>query len=241
MPTPNIVNLLECESRRLYMERSLQSLGCDRMRFYMYERFENSGVEFIGHESIVKLVTKGVTSSYLITIKRWLENTDEEVGIFFEDDTDFSTVKYWNFTFGEFLERMGDKWDALHLCSIHETTPIMYPRKREIYDHGLQCCVLKRKYASRLVKYYFKDDEKTIYYKMPGSVPVSTENNILSGFGRVYTFPLFNHNIIEFKSENTAGPDHCSPVVNSYHFIKDWWLNVGSRLTLDDIFKNASL
>lgn len=45
IPRPNIVNLKECEDRREYMSNALSALGVDLVRFYQFERYENSNVK----------------------------------------------------------------------------------------------------------------------------------------------------------------------------------------------------
>lgn len=238
MPLPRIVNLKECEDRREYIQKEFQKFGIDHVEFNIYERFEHSKIRYVGEKDLIKRwKDKGVTSSHLLTIKRWYENTDEEVGIFFEDDVDLSTVQHWNFTFQEFINRIGSKWGALHLCSVHESHPVMVPRMREQFDHGLQCYMLKREYAKKLVKFYFDRGDETIHYRMPLSCRISTENNVLWGFGRVYTFPLFNHNVQKFTSKNIFFPDEqANASIMSYHNIRTWWENRGRNFSLDDIF-----
>ena len=237
MPRPNIINLKECEDRREYIKESFQKYGIDDIKFHMYERYENSDIKFGGDMNLVERTTKGVTSSHFLTIKWWYENTDEDVGIFFEDDVDLSTVEHWNFTFEQFINRMGTKWGALQLCNVHESYPVMIPRMREQHDHGLQCYMIKRKYAEKFVRYYWNKGDDTIYYRMPLGSGLSTENNVLWGFGRVYTFPLFNHNVQKFTSKNIFSPEEQADAsIMSYHNIRAWWENKGRNFTLNDIF-----
>lgn len=238
MPRPNVINLVEAKDRKDYMRNEFNKLSVTDVYFHRYERIgKHSNVSFKGDPNLLRETTQGVTSSHLLTIKWWYENSQEEYGIFFEDDVDFSTVQHWNFTFDDFIKRMGNKWDALQLCNIHEYYPAMVPRARTWGDHGLQCYMITRKFARKIVKYYFREGEPyTIYYKMPFGVPISTENNILC-LGRTYTFPLFNHNVGDFVSQNiysTNSQDESS--VYSYHNIKEWWEQVGSTLSLDEIF-----
>jgi len=237
MPRPNVINLIDARDRKEYMRSEFNKLGVTDVFFHRFERIENSKVRFVGETPILKEMTPGVTSSHLLAIKWWYENTDEKFGIFFEDDVDFNTVKHWNFTFDEFIKRMGDKWDALQLCNIHEEYPVMVPRMRTWGDHGLQCYMVTRKYARKIIKYYFdQGDAWTIHYRMPAGIPLSTENNVLC-LGRSFTFPLFNHNVGDFVSHNiysTNSQDQAC--IDSYINIKEWWETKGSTFTLDDIF-----
>jgi len=243
MPLPNIINLKECTDRASYMRSEFEKLGCSEMVLHQYERYENSDIKAFCDPMIEPYwIDKGTTTSHLLTIKKWFETTDEDVGIFFEDDVDFSTAQHWNFTFGEFVERMGTKWGALQLGLVHEAHPHMVPRKREQQDHGLQCYMLKRKYARKLLKFYFDQGDDTIHYRMPIGAALSLENAVLWGFDRVYTFPLFNHNVNQFKSNNIFSPNaQVDASVRSYHIIRAWWENEGRHLSLDDIFNNHKI
>jgi GR25 family glycosyltransferase involved in LPS biosynthesis len=244
MPCPNIINLRECEDRREYTRKEFEKLGITNIKFHVYERYENSNVKYVGDPKLIAETTRGVTSSHFLTIKRWFENTNEEMGIFFEDDVDFSLVEYWNFTFKQFVERCGNKWGVLHLGTVFEYPfdslneyPPMIPRKRMLWDHGLQCYLMKREYAQKFIRFYFDQGDDTIHYRMPHGTPVSTENNILHGFGNVYTFPLFNHNVNDFKSKNIYNyNDQAKSAIYSYEYLKDWWSRLGSKYTLEDIF-----
>ena len=242
MPIPNIINLKECSDRREYIIREFKKYGVTTSTVHLYERFENSNVKFIGNASCINETPKGVTSSHLLTIKYWLETTDEDWGIFFEDDADLSTTAHWNFTLEEFIERLGTRWECLHLCGIWEDHVAMIPRKREVYDFGLQAYAMKRSYAEKLVKFYFtEEDPHTINFRMPHGYPTSTENNVLGSFGVTYTFPLFNHNVYDFGSKNhhTTTGEQLPTALFAYKDIKKFWEQEGWFLTLEEIFNPA--
>lgn len=248
IPKPNIINLIECGDRRDYTLEEFRKLGINDINVHGYHRYEKKPVPFVGDQNLVDTITKGVTSSHLLTIKWWLENTNEEYGIFFEDDVDFKTVQHWNFTLEEFIERCGDEWGALHLCNVFEYPydvnneyPAMVPRRRQLWDHGLQCYVMKRWYAQKVVDYYFDRWEETgaIHIRMPLGSPPSFENNVMHGFGLVISFPLFNQNVYDFRSKNIYYyNDQAASAIYSYEFIKDWWEKKGSQLSLEQIFNN---
>jgi GR25 family glycosyltransferase involved in LPS biosynthesis len=234
MPKPNIINLKECVDRREYTIREFSKLGVIDLEFHTYVRYEDSNIKMYGNPD-----AKGCFTSHLLTIKKWVDTSQDAVGIFFEDDVDFETVQHWNFTFQEFVDSLESDWQAVQLCGIYENKPNMYTRRRTPWDHGIQCYMLKREYAEKLVAFYF-DREGYIEYKMPGGLGPSVENNVLNGFGTTYTFPLFNHNINDFKSEN-VNPcvknynQQTEPSIYSYKFIKIWWEHKGSKLSLREI------
>jgi len=249
LPKPNIINLAECVDRRAWSESEFKRHGVDDVRVHVYDRYEEGvSIPFIGEPEIVNAITKGVTSSHLLTIKWWLENTDEEYGLFFEDDVDYETIQHWNFTLEDYINKCNEyEWGALHMCNVFEY-PYDYrneympfvPRKRNIWDHGLQAYALKRWYAEKLVEYYFGDFEDKIHYRMPLGSAITTENNILHGFGLVISFPLFNHNVTDFRSKNIYFYNkQANTAVYSYEFVDLWWKKWGSDLSLEEVFDNS--
>ena len=244
---PNIINLKEHTDRSEYMKNEFLKMNISNITIHEFERYENQSlITVLGKEEIMSKIPLGVLSSHLLAIKRWLENTDEPIGIFFEDDTCFKPMEHWNFTLSEFIERFGDDVDALHLCNViefpfddHNKVPAMIPRYRATYDHGLQCYVLKREYAQKVVDFYFINDDY-IHLRMNDAATFSVENNVLCGFGRVVTFPLFNHNVKDFDTINTIhGIAKQNPFAGySYCYIDNWWKEKGSQLNLEQIFNN---
>ena len=117
----------------------------------------------------------------------------------------------------------------------------MVPRRRQMWDHGLQCYVLKRWYAKKIIDYYFDDwqVEGSIHIRMPLGSPPSFENNVLHGFGLVISFPLFNQNVTDFRSKNIYYYNkQAQSAIYSYEFLKDWWERKGSTMSLEEIFNN---
>jgi hypothetical protein len=248
LPKPNIINLTECKDRKYYTREQWMRRGVSDIYVHSYDRYEEGvSIPFVGDQDIIDQTTKGVTSSHLLTIKWWLENTDEEYGLFFEDDVDYNTVENWNFTLEEYIEKCNEyDWGCLHMCNVfeypydyqNEYIP-MVPRKRMLWDHGLQAYALKREYAEKIVDYYFGLRPGKIYYRMPLGSPITTENNVMHGFGLVITFPLFNHNVTDFRSKNIYYyNEQASSAFYSYEFLTDWWTNKGSELSLEQIFDN---
>ena len=249
IPLPNVINLADCPDRKEYTTAEFNKLGCFHYHFHIYERYNKNSIEFVGDPGLLKQMTKGVTSSHLLTIKWWYENTQEEYGLFFEDDVDFEPVNHWNFTLSEFIESVKDDWGALHLCNVFEYPydrdteyPPMNIRRRNLWDHGLQCYALKREYAKKIIDFYFDEaKEGAIHYRMPLGAPPSFENNVLHGFGKVYTFPLFNQNVTDFRSKNIYYYNaQADSAIYSFEFLQDWWEKKGSKKTLDEILGEAN-
>ena len=51
-------------------------------------------------------------------IKEFYENTDDPYAVIFEDDVVFETVKYWNFTWKDFVSKLPHDWDCIQMSII---------------------------------------------------------------------------------------------------------------------------
>lgn len=244
-PNCYVVTLEESQSRRDYMTFEMDHLGLN-YKFIQHKRLEdNPNLNVVGDHHLLNTLTIGCASSHLNTIKWWYENTDEEIGAFFEDDVDFSTMQHWNFNFKDYIKKFGHLWDVLQLCVVHEGWPVMYPRHRNGWDHGLQCYIVKRHYAKRIIDFYFESDNVICFNKMP-YVQKCEENkrykptteNIIYGLGTVYIHPLFNHNVDFVYKTTIHQGNSVQPHVakKAYEYTKQWWENKGGTGTLDELF-----
>lgn len=248
-PSCYVVNLEECTDRAEYMAGEFDKLGITDYHIMSYPRIENSDIKIKYHPDCTN-VPAGATSSHLLTIKHWYENTDEEMCAIFEDDCDFSQIEKWPFVFEDYIKKFGALWDCLQLCVMHEGFAIMYPRGRNNWDHGLQCYIVKRGYAKKLIEYYFEND-KTIHFRLPlryspisavephnyvGVPQGGTIENTIYGLGRTYIHPIFNHNVNRFETTIHTDEATLAVATNSYKYVKNWWHNVGQHGTLDEIF-----
>ena len=246
-PRCYVVNLEESADRREYMTNEFRKLGINDSVILRHRRLEDNSEGFlniVGDPELLKILPLGATTSHLLSIKWWYENTDEEMAAFFEDDCDFSTIQYWNFNFEDYLKKFGVLWDALQLCVMHEGWPVMYPRHRLGWDHGLQCYIIKRHYAKKLIDYYFLDDNTINFEKMPYTLRSHeprrykpTIENVIYGLGIVYIHPLFNHNISFSSTVHDASAKDLQQVAEkSYNYVKKWWEGKGNSSTLEQIF-----
>lgn len=74
-----------------------------------------------------------VTMSHLKAIRYWLEHSENEYAIIFEDDIDFGLSSYWGFTWNDFINSIKFEYDILQLCVhyIDDYFEIKMHKKRE--------------------------------------------------------------------------------------------------------------
>jgi hypothetical protein len=76
--------------------------------------------------------------SYIQCMKHWLENSNEEFLIVCDDDTDFSSNEYWNFSWEYFLSLLPTKWQCLQLIRMRGEIDVKYseiPKEQIIQNH----------------------------------------------------------------------------------------------------------
>jgi hypothetical protein len=113
----NMTSLRESVARRAYMTGQMYLYGIPRHEFYLTDRWTNiqqhSTVEAKYPE--YSLAVRGTAISHLEMMRHWYISTDEPYAIFCDDDIDFSTSKYWNFTWEDFLNNLPSNWECVQL------------------------------------------------------------------------------------------------------------------------------
>jgi GR25 family glycosyltransferase involved in LPS biosynthesis len=140
----------------------------------------------------------GATISHLSTIKNWLETSDSEYAIIMEDDLSFETVKYWDFTFKNFIESIKPKYDILQFCIIHNFNVNTSLHIREYRDWSAACYLVTRERAETLIKKYFIDGK----YVLPQGFEALADFIIYHG-AKCYSKPLFTYSL-DFETSITA-------------------------------------
>jgi GT2 family glycosyltransferase len=132
--------------------------------------------------------TKGCAVSHLKSIKEWYNSTNEEYGFFCEDDLSLETVEYWNFTWGDFIERLPDDWECVQLMCIRGEFDNLCLRNRYWDDWSVTAYIIKRSHAKKLIDRHIRKDSYHLECENPDVQPL-IETILFTG--NVYTVPLF--------------------------------------------------
>lgn len=185
--------------------------------------------------------TAGCCVSHLKAIKHWYENSKDEYAFFCEDDLSLETVKYWDFTWEEFVNSLPSDWDVVQLLTIRDDFGDFQIRERHWNDWSATAYILKRTYAKKLIDTYIKED--SYHLEIPNSsVMPLIENILFTTLGKAYTVPLF---VEETKFESTFSKEQDDDVNegqkrNHYHAsvnVLEYWK---SKKT-DNITEDAML
>lgn len=234
LPTVNYISFEDDNERRINLENELMS---HNLNFIPHISTKEDDINSVinGHR-INELDKRGLycLMSHLRAIKKWYNQSNEEYGLFIEDDVSFETVKYWKFNWEEFFYSIDENWDALQLVVINENNndTIFNIQPRRWYDWSVTSYVITRKYAKYLIDRFYKFDEFTIYLNNDILIPIV--ENVIFNEGKVLSFPLFIENpstITTTYFRNNEDVDVNDREYNQkYHnlsseFVLNWWKN----------------
>ena len=246
-PPVHYISTIDSEERRNLLYKKFGEYNITNVTPHIFKRYEDGDYSFNGN-LIDKMVGpgRGPLSSHLRTIKGWYYGTDEPYAFFCEDDLSFDTVKYWNFTWKEFFDKLPEDWECVQLCWVREkyrNFSIEF-RNRCWCDWSGCAYLISREYAKKVVENYYYDDEfhlditgSDIEYRPEwAKIPV-IETVIFSSVGRVYGFPLFVEDVFNCRTTWRWGSEN---EVNIYSHLETmgWWKGIGQFLKLGQIFKN---
>ena len=186
-----------------------------------------------------QLIEISISLTYLLTIKNWLETTNDQYMILMEDDYDLSFIEYWHFDWEYLMNNIPHDWDCIQMsfengniypCYLH---PI-------ISGHGTGGSLINRRYAEKLISLYYKDGKFDFSKKICNSKFLGNSNitmDYISGHsGKTYCIPLFDVNPrIGSYAKNILRSDR-DDLLFSYKACKKWWTKLRDVYTLEEFF-----
>lgn len=194
-PVINYINLEDSIDRREFMERQFEEYGVLKHKVFTTRRYEHYKDSCAVMGRFVHGVNHhGTTITFLKCIKNWLESTDEEYGIFLEDDTSFETSNYWPFTWSEFVGSLPENWDIVQLIRLNDwrdgRSAKLSCRTREWDDWGASC-MMKRDYAHKLINTYMINENEYLIDIVGTDLMPIVENILFCELGYCLNVPLF--------------------------------------------------
>lgn len=249
-PSINYISIEESKDRRELLENKIKEFGLLNVTPHIFKKYTDDDHHYTGSSFVNFLgMGRGPLTSHLKAIKDWYFNTDEEYSFFCEDDISFESVKYWNFTWEQFFERLPKDWGCVQLCWVREqmfafSVDGVSLRPRCWCDWSACAYLMSRKHAKELISSYYRDGSFNLDYcgkdsheRPDWALRPTAETIIFSSLTPVYGFPLFVEDVIGCKTvlgnENGRGYNY-----SSYETIINWWKNEGVSLSITDIIKN---
>jgi GR25 family glycosyltransferase involved in LPS biosynthesis len=260
-PPVNFISIEESEDRRKILYKNFEKYGITQITPHIYKKYNVDDDKVVGTDVDILMPKKhrGPVTSHLKSIKKWYETTNDEYAFFCEDDLSFESIKYWNFTWENFFNRLPKNWQSVQLsfiCTSKQYIDRRFSncedifRERDWCDWSACAYLIKRSHAKNIVNNYFNGDQIILEYKgydwykrlefdYRWMIPCS-ETMVYTNFYEEtnYVIPLFLESLDFSSTWTTDKYDEEESIHNfSHNMILNWWKNNGKNLTLDQIFQ----
>ena len=168
----------------------------------------------------------GCTTSHLKAMKEFLK-TDAPYAIMMEDDCDLDLVKFWNFSWKDFIAHLPFDWDVVQLAIICTGDLHVHLHKRFVNDFSTACYIITRYHAEKLVRYHCRGDK----YKLDmGVKPRPVADDLIYNCGNTFAIPLFMYKI---QLGSSIHPEHVDVFHKQNHqALWNFWETQGSQHVL---------
>ena len=167
----------------------------------------------------------GCTTSHLKAIKHWYETSDSPYAVIMEDDCSLETVRYWNFTWSDYIARAPYAWDVIQLAIICTGDIVVPIHTRFVNDFSTACYVITRHHAEKLIRNHIRGNK----YKLDNGIkPRAVADDLIYNSGCTYSAPLL---LYRTELGSTIHPDHVDIFhKRSYDAISNFWKNAGAQM-----------
>jgi GR25 family glycosyltransferase involved in LPS biosynthesis len=172
----------------------------------------------------------GCTTSHLKAIKYWMETSDSPYAIIMEDDVDLQIVKFWNFTWNEFISKIPYDYDVIQLAIICTGDLHVKLHKRFVNDFSTAAYMITRHHAEKLIKHHVRNNK----YKLDNGVkPRAVADDLIYNSGNTFSIPLFLYRIALGSSIH---PEHIDVFHRASHDgLYKFWEVQGSDMKIEDL------
>jgi len=144
----------------------------------------------------------GCTTSHLKAIKHWYDTSDSSYALIMEDDIDLDLVKFWNFTWRDFMANLPYDWDVVQLAIINPGVVYASMHARWVNDFSTACFMITRHHAKKLIDHHCVGDK---FRLDQGVKPRPVADDLIYNCGRTYAIPLFHYKI---EMGSSIHPEH---------------------------------
>jgi GR25 family glycosyltransferase involved in LPS biosynthesis len=236
-PSVNYVSLIESEDRRKILNSEFEIRGIGNVTPHLFHRYDSYQYVLIGNlVNEISQSQKGILTSHLKTIKRWVTETNEPYTLICEDDISLETTTYWNFKWNDFMSSLPNDWDVVILTIIKDVEITKFTLKeRGNWDWGGSAYLIRREYAKRLINVRMQEGYYNLQMVDNELIPLA-ENSLFFGLGKVYNCPLLVENLIfdstyEEEKDELQNNNH----TKSRDTVLNWWKDVGRFLDAKDL------
>jgi GR25 family glycosyltransferase involved in LPS biosynthesis len=172
----------------------------------------------------------GCTTSHLKAIRHWMDTSDSPYAVIMEDDVDLDIVRFWDFTWTQFVSKLPYDWDVVQLAIICTGALHVKLHRRFVNDFSTACYIINRHHAEKLIKHHIREDK----YKLDNGVkPRAVADDLIYNSGITYAIPLFLYKI---QLGSSIHPDHIDIFHRASHDgLRNYWEQQGCDLKLDEL------
>jgi GR25 family glycosyltransferase involved in LPS biosynthesis len=164
----------------------------------------------------------GCVLSHLKAIKHFYEETDDPYVLILEDDVSFEPVKYWSFSWTDFVANLPYDWDCVQLTTICTGDIHVNLHIRFINDFSAAAYLITRHHAEKIVKNHIRGDK----YKLDNGVkPRAVSEDLIFESGKTYSVPIF---LYRLDMGSAIHPEHIEIFhKNSHDGLMNFWKTSG--------------
>ena len=155
------------------------------------------------HRAIPRAAEIATTISHIKAIEHWINTSDSEYAIFAEDDLSDETIKYWPWTWKEFISGINFDYDVLQLCQTQVTKIDCKVHKRMTHDYSAGLYILKREHAKGILdRMIYKDKYMVNDHR---SKVLADHTVIFGNTNKAYSCSLFTYDTDTDSDVNPGG------------------------------------
>jgi GR25 family glycosyltransferase involved in LPS biosynthesis len=174
----------------------------------------------------------GCVTSHLKAIKHWYETSDSPYAMIVEDDLDLELVKFWNFTWNDFVAKLPYDWDVIQLAIICTGNLHVQLHKRFVNDFSTAAYIITRHHAEKILKHHVRDNK----YKLDQGVkPRAVADDLIYNSGNTFSIPIFLYKIALGSSIH---PEHIDVFHRSSHDgLLGFWQKEGPNMDIKSLME----
>ena len=171
----------------------------------------------------------GCTTSHLKAMKHWLETSYSSYAIMIEDDCDLDLVRFWNFSWKDFVGFLPYDWDVIQLALICTGDIHVKLHKRFVNNFSTACYMITRRHAQRLLDYHCRGEK----YKLDQGVkPRAVADDLIYNCGNTFSIPLFMYKV---ELGSSIHPEHVEVFHKANHqALWQYWSQAGATMNLKE-------
>ena len=173
----------------------------------------------------------GCITSHLKAIKQYLETSDSPYAIMMEDDCSLDLVRFWNFSWSDFIRNAPYDYDVIQIAVICTGDINLKIHKRFVNEFSTACYVISRHHAEKMVRLHCRGEDK---YKLDQDIrPRAVADDLLYNSGNTYAVPLLLYRV---ELGSAIHPEHMDVFHKpNYEAQFNFWSQAGARTTIEQI------